>query len=211
VRSAFEQADFFIFTLGLTEAWRSRLDGAVYPACPGTVAGQFDAGKHEFVNFSCDEVHADIRGFVEFLTARNPRIRVILTVSPVPLVATATGSHVLAASTYSKSVLRVAAEQAEKGLGNVLYFPAYEIVTGPHAAGSYFQADRRNVTPEAVDHVMRVFFKNCTTGPLADVDKSDAADSDLARQSRLTSAVEAAAEAACEEELVEINSRRPET
>lgn len=52
VRRLFEDSELMIFTMGLTEAWRDKRDGAVYPMCPGTVAGVFDANKHEFINFS---------------------------------------------------------------------------------------------------------------------------------------------------------------
>src|SRR5579884_2800478 len=51
VRALFETVEVLIFTLGLTEAWRSRVDGAVFPVCPGCSIGTFDAGRHEFVNF----------------------------------------------------------------------------------------------------------------------------------------------------------------
>ena len=37
---------------------------------------------------------------------RTPKLRILLTVSPVPLTATAGDDHVLLATTYSKSVLR---------------------------------------------------------------------------------------------------------
>src|SRR3546814_5069744 len=30
-REAFESCDIFVFTLGLTETWRSRVDGTVFP------------------------------------------------------------------------------------------------------------------------------------------------------------------------------------
>jgi len=103
------QANVFVFTLGLTEAWISTIDGAVFPACPGTVAGSFDPQRHAFKNFSVAEVVADLETFISLLRSINPEVRIILTVSPVPLVATATGRHVLAATLYSKSVLRAAA------------------------------------------------------------------------------------------------------
>ena len=35
VRQMFETLDVFVFTLGLTECWRSKEDGAVFPICPG--------------------------------------------------------------------------------------------------------------------------------------------------------------------------------
>ena len=43
VRRVFAEFDIFVFTLGLTEAWRSRLDGSVFPICPGTSCGTFDS------------------------------------------------------------------------------------------------------------------------------------------------------------------------
>ena len=168
VRRAFEAADVFVFTLGLTEAWISTLDGAVFPACPGTVAGTFDPTQHQFVNFSISDVRNDLLAAIVELRRINPRVDVILTVSPVPLVATASGGHVLIATMYSKSVLRVAAEEVVRGTERVSYFPAYEIVTGPQSPRNYFLEDRRSVSKEAVDAVMAAFFAQVgttTAGP----------------------------------------------
>ncbi len=83
--------------------------------------------------------------------------------SPVPLVATATGGHVLAATVYSKSVLRAAAGEVVAKDPGVAYFPAYEIVTGPQAPERYFESDRRNVSREAIDAVMAAFLAHCET------------------------------------------------
>lgn len=161
---AFMLADVFIFTLGLTEAWVSKYDGAVFPACPGTIAGELDPLKHEFKNFTASEVFSDLVQFIDELRSINPEVRVILTVSPVPLVAIATDRHVLSASTYSKSVLRVAAEQVCSARTAVTYFPAYEIVTGPQAPTEFYQEERRNVSPAAIDLVMKTFLASCETG-----------------------------------------------
>jgi hypothetical protein len=158
VREAVACSSVFVFTLGLTEAWISATDGAVFPACPGTVAGEFDPLKHKFHNFTVEEVTRDLTRMVALARIINPRIKVILTVSPVPLVATATGRHVLVATTYSKSVLRVAADMVAHALPQVDYFPAYELVTGPQAQFDAFESDRRNVTESAVAQVMATFF-----------------------------------------------------
>lgn len=168
VRKVFSDADVFIFTLGLTEGWVSRADGAVFPVCPGTVAGTFDPERHAFVNFTAAEMTADLDAFIGGLRVVNPSVRILLTVSPVPLVATATDSHVLCASTYSKSALRVVAEDAARKHRRVTYFPAYEIVTGPQAPDRYFATDRRHVTQEAVDVVMTAFLKKCQGRQRAD-------------------------------------------
>ena len=161
VRTMFETLDTFIFTLGLTEAWRSTLDGAVFPLAPGVVAGEMDEQRHAFVNFDVTEVVADLEAFQARLCAINPAARLLFTVSPVPLAATYEPRHVLTANSYSKSVLRVAAEQLCQRHAHCHYFPSYEIITGNHARGIYFDSDLRTVTPAGVAHVMRLFFAHC--------------------------------------------------
>jgi hypothetical protein len=157
VRRAFSQMDVFIFTLGLTECWAARADGAVYPLCPGVAAGQFDAQRHVLLNFTVEEVVADLRAFIEEIRLINPRMKVILSVSPVPLAATASRQHVLMATTYSKAVLRVAAQQVS-GLPDVYYFPAYEIVSA--AGREYLAEDRRSILEDGVRRVMSLFFRH---------------------------------------------------
>jgi len=157
VRRAFSEMDVFIFTLGLTECWGRREDGAVYPLCPGVAAGRFDAERHVLFNFTVEEVVADLRAFIEEIREINPRLKVILTVSPVSLAATASKQHVLMATTYSKAVLRVAAEQVSR-LPDVYYFPAYEIVS--IAGREYLADDRRSILEDGVRHVMSLFFRH---------------------------------------------------
>jgi len=165
VRRMFESLDVLVFTLGLTECWRSRVDGAVFPLCPGVSGGTFDASRHEFYNQDLTDVVQDLEHFREQLQIVNPNAQLMLTVSPVPLAATASpAAHVLAATTYSKSVLRVAAGSLAAGHANVHYFPSFEIITGAHARGRYYAEDLRNVLEEGVSHVMRVFFRHLTAG-----------------------------------------------
>ena len=165
VRTMFEQLDVFVFTLGLTECWRSRSDGAVYPICPGVEGGIFDPEKYEFYNQPVEDVIADLTAFRNRLAEVNARAEIVLTVSPVPLVATAEpGEHVLSATTYSKSVLRVAAETLRREFDNVHYFPSYEIITGAFNRGSYYAPDLRNVVEDGVNHVMRLFMVHASTG-----------------------------------------------
>lgn len=181
VRAMFETLDVFVFTLGLTEAWESVEDGAVYPVCPGVAGGRFDPAAHRFRNFRVSEIVADLTAFVAALRAVNPSARVILTVSPVPLVATASGNHVLSATTYSKSALRAAAQEVCEDLPEVHYFPSYEIIMGAPAGARYFAEDMRNVTEEGVAHVMSVFLRHAAgieAGPATAPLPSDAREED---------------------------------
>ena len=155
VREMFEDCDVFIFTLGLTEGWKSDQDGAVFPTAPGVVGT--GTGKYAFENFRLGNMVDDLKKFLTKLRVVNRAVRVILTVSPVPLVATYEPRHVLLSTTYSKAALRVVAEIVTASLRNVAYFPSYEIITGPQARGRYYADDLREVTPEGVSHVMSVF------------------------------------------------------
>lgn len=190
VRSVFEKATVVVFTLGLTEAWVSTLDGAVFPACPGTVAGVFDPARHAFHNFTVGEIVSDLDYIYAKLKEMQPAQRLILTVSPVPLVATATDNHVLTASIYSKSVLRAACGEICQRHPDILYFPAYEIITGPQAPESFFEADRRNVSTAGIDEVMRTLLSHSeTAGPAAAAPQ--AGQNDSAQQlSQLLSQIE---------------------
>ena len=167
VRKAVEELDVFVFTLGLTETWANKEDGAVYPLCPGVAGGTFDGHRYEFMNLTAGAVADDLREIVEFIRQRNAAARMILTVSPVPLVATAVPRSVLVSNTYSKAVLRVAAEEVASGDERTAYFPSYEIITGNHTRGRYFDDDLRSVTEEGVNRVMALFMQHYTEFPAA--------------------------------------------
>lgn len=158
---AFSEMDVFVFTLGLTEAWICDIDNTVFPACPGTISGKYDPSIHKFKNYNLSEITSSMNSAFSLLREINPELKIIVTVSPVPLVATATSNHVVTATTYSKSVLRVAAEEICQQLPFVKYFPSYEIVTGPQAPFSYFEENRRDVSKEAIDAVMEVLVSSC--------------------------------------------------
>lgn len=158
VRSLLSSCDVFVFTLGLTEAWVNSADGAVYPVCPGTTHGTFDPARHSFVNFGFTETVADMNELIAHARAVNPRIKLLLTVSPVPLTATASGHHVLQASVASKSVLRAVCSELVDQHDDVDYFPAYELVASHPMRAVFFEPNLRSVSATGVDHVMGHFF-----------------------------------------------------
>lgn len=158
VRQMLEQLDVMIFTLGLTEAWVSTDDGTVFPNAPGVVAGNMTDNPAAFHNLSAAESTAEMELFWQLLKEVNPTARMILTVSPVPLIATASGKHVLAATMYSKSVLRVVAQEMAEQHDDVFYFPSYEIINSPQGRGYYFDPDLRSVNDRGVQYVMSHFF-----------------------------------------------------
>jgi hypothetical protein len=206
IKRMFETLDVFVFTLGLTEAWRCRADGAVLPVCPGVHGGVFSDERYEFVNFGVEQVMKDMKDFLHLLRSVNPTARVILTVSPVPLIATAENRHVLVSTTYSKSVLRTAAEELVRHFDWVAYFPSFEIITGSYTRGRYFAEDLRSVTEEGVQHVMRLFLKHATSseGAIPSESQQDApsqpGDDFVAKMTEVVNTI-------CEEELIELSLR----
>ena len=158
VSTVIRSAELFVFTLGMTEAWIHGPSGTVYPTAPGTIAGSYDPAIHLFHNFTFLEIHDDLLAFFNLVKEQNPNAKFLLTVSPVPLTATASGEHVVSATTYSKSVLRAVAGQLSHGREDVDYFPSYEIVTCSLSRGEYFEPNLRTVRPKGVQVVMKIFF-----------------------------------------------------
>jgi hypothetical protein len=160
VRRLFEKLDIFIFTLGLTEMWVHAKSGTVYPTAPGTIAGDFNEQEFAFKNAQVGEMIRDFNHFQQvLLKMRQGRpYKVMLTVSPVPLTASASGKHVLVSTTYSKSALRCVADQLSMNQPHIDYFPSYEIITNPRLHSTSFAENLRSVRDEAVENVMRHFF-----------------------------------------------------
>ncbi len=157
VRRMLEEVDLLIFTLGLTEAWEDDASGTVYPTAPGVICAP-DRLSVSFRNFCYHEVYEDLDSLAQLAnTRRNTPIRILLTVSPVPLTATASGQHILTANTYSKATLRSVAGDISRTNAGFDYFPSFEIVTNPALRGTWYEDNLRNVRSEGVACVVRHF------------------------------------------------------
>ena len=156
-RNAFYSADVFVFTLGLTEAWRSTDTGRVLPSCPG-IYSEIPEQLYEFVNFGFSATKAALIQFSDRLAALNPNCRLLVTVSPVPLTATYTEDHVRAATRHSKSILRAVCGEFTTDTEHAYYFPSYEMVANSYTQGSAFSpSNLREVDVSAVQSVMDLF------------------------------------------------------
>ncbi|MEM6303202.1 MAG: GSCFA domain-containing protein [Pseudomonadota bacterium] len=210
VQEAVAQANMVVFTLGLTEAWVHSESGTVYPTAPGTIAGRVDRQVHSFVNFRAAEIRRDFLAVRKMFQAANPDVKFLLTVSPVPLTATASGDHVLPATIYSKSVLRTVAGELSEDFDDIDYFPSFEIVSSHPSAGKFFEPNMRTVRPKAVRQVMRAFLTAHGDLPEAGKPGAEKTEKELrrerraARRARLAERDKAQEDAVvCEEELLE--------
>ncbi|GLK68297.1 hypothetical protein GCM10008179_19350 [Hansschlegelia plantiphila] len=171
-------ADIIIFTLGLTETWEHVASGTVYPTAPGVIAGRHDPETVRFRNLTHSECLSDFLKFREAVKQRNPRVKFLLTVSPVPLTATAGGEHVLAATLYSKSVLRGVAGELAQTCADIDYFPSYEIIASHPARGFFYEGNLRSVAAAGVSVVMKTFFEqHALAAPKAEARSSKPAPS----------------------------------
>jgi hypothetical protein len=203
IAAAVRGAQVFVFTMGLTEAWQDRATGVEYAVCPGTVAGRFDADAHVFVNHGFGTLLGDMTAALRLMFRANRGLNVLLTVSPVPLTATASGTHVLTATSQSKALLRAVASEIVATQVRVDYFPSYEIITHPAYRGRFFAPNMRSVLPEGVDHVMAQFFRDQATAfggevPVATVEKPIVPAVEEGVEPELTEAEELR----CEEEIL---------
>ncbi len=207
VRELFTQMDVFIFTLGLTEAWIDKRNGRVYPTAPGTIAGDYDPDIHAFHNFGFNEIYGDFIDFLDIVRGWNPGFKVILTVSPVPLTATASDDHVLVATTYSKSVLRSVAGALAQEFDYIDYFPSYEMIASPWSKGFFYDANMRSVNSGGVASVMRIFFdqhaKNETASQSQSAETRRALRKSRRKEKRGAESPKSAEDVVCEDLLLE--------
>ena len=149
-----------IITLGLVEVWRDVEADLVVNATPPPEALARYPGRYEFrvSSFSenmanLEEIHALLQRF------GHSDLRIIVTVSPVPLMATFTPQDVVVANSYSKALLRTAAQEWAAAHPNVDYFPSYEMVMNS-AREAAWEEDLRHVQGRLVSHIMDTFLKH---------------------------------------------------
>ena len=152
IKQTLLQSEVFIFTAGLNECWQL-LDGTVISRNPRR-------GFHHLIEhkvLTVQENIDNIMGFFNIVKRYNPQFKLVLTLSPVPLLATGLGDthHILEANTHSKAVLKVALEEVVKQHEDIYYLPSYELVT--EAVQNPWKEDHRHVTPETVSRVITMF------------------------------------------------------
>ena len=151
------EADTFILTLGVSEIWYDKVSGeAFWRAIPAEL---FDENRHGFRISTVEENVKNIAETIKIIRKTNPCANVIVTVSPVPLMATFRNVSCISASSVSKAILRVAVDEVVRAADeNVHYFPSYEIVKEFFV--DPFLDDNRHPKPEVIDTVMQAFERN---------------------------------------------------
>ena len=152
-------------TLGLTETWKDLETGMYLNAAPPPNLLVRDKGRFVFENSTFTRSLDEMSQVVELLKRENPEIRVVITVSPVPLGTTFTTADVIAANTYSKSTLRAVAQALYDKYDYVDYFPSYEMVLHSPRELAWGN-DQLHVRAPMVEHVVGHFMKNYIVGDI---------------------------------------------
>lgn len=119
-----------IITLGLVESWWDASSGLYLNETPNQSLIKKYPNRFFFEVLSPEKVIESTQKIVNLIHKHGKQDnKVLITVSPVPIQRTFTTNDVIIANTYSKSVLRVAAEVAERTFDFVDYYPSYESVT----------------------------------------------------------------------------------
>ena len=140
-------ADVVLLTLGTAWAYRLRETGELVSNCHKMPAELFEKElltPDDIIN-GLAETHA-------YLRRSNPKLRIILTVSPVRHL-----RDTLPLNAVSKSVLRVACHYLSELLPDVSYFPAYELLTDDLRDYRFYSADMLHPSEVAVDYVWEKF------------------------------------------------------
>lgn len=167
--SRIREADVFICTLGLTEVWFDTETGEYLNVSPTRKAVEdYYPGRFEFrVLDHADNMKNLARIYDIVRTHLKPDLKIIVTVSPVPLLATFSGRDVVQANTFSKSTLRSCAESwVYAHPGEIEYFPSFEMAMNSNR-DVVWQEDLIHVTAPFVREIMRSFLLNfrCVDDP----------------------------------------------
>ena len=149
-------ADVVVLTLGLNEVWRDTRVDERLNATPGFHEVRRDKGRYRLEITSVDENIAALEEIRQRLKALNPAVKIVVTVSPVPMSTTFSGRDVAIANTLSKSTLRAAADAFQLSHDDVDYFPSFEMVTLSSRPFAY-APDCLHVADRVVSAVMDVF------------------------------------------------------
>ena len=149
-----------IVTLGLAEVFRDVLADVYVNCTPIPSLFKTEPDRYEFHLTGFAENLANLEAIHALLTQYgHPDVRIVITVSPVPLMNTFSTMDIVVANTWAKSLLRAVAQQWAAEHPNVDYFPSYEIVQSSDRAAAW-ERDLRHVKGAGAQHIMELFLRS---------------------------------------------------
>ena len=144
--------DTAVFTLGTNHVYVERATGEIVDNCQKRPQREFE--ERELTVEECVDA---LREAITLLRQANPKVNVIITVSPIRYAKY--GYH---GSQLSKAVLLLAADKVIKEEGErVYYFPAYEIVNDELRDYRFYKADMLHPNEQAVEYIWEQLVATC--------------------------------------------------
>lgn len=150
IYSNLSKSECVIITLGFVESWFDEQTQLFLNRMPPHSVAKSNPNRFIFKRLSIDDCMPMLETALALLVDFD--IKIILTVSPVPIQTTFTPDDCVVANEFSKSVLRVCAERL-RNQPLIDYFPSYEIARsfGLHA----YEDDQVHVKDEVVHEITK--------------------------------------------------------
>ena len=163
-----KDAKCFIYTLGLGAAFFSKNTGDVLIPDSDWVGTRALMAHGDFKTTSVEDNYHNILEIVRLIREVNVEAQIIITLSPVPLLATFERRSAVIADCLSKSVLRVAINEVmNEKIDAVYYWPSFEAVRwlAPHI-GKFYGGDdgvSRHINESVISDIISVFVDSVTS------------------------------------------------
>lgn len=144
--------DTAVFTLGTNHVYVERATGEIVDNCQKRPQREFE--ERELTVEECADA---LREAITLLRQANPKVNVIITISPIRYAKY--GYH---GSQLSKAVLLLATDKVIKEEGErVYYFPAYEIINDELRDYRFYKADMLHPNEQAVEYIWEQLVATC--------------------------------------------------
>ncbi|KAB7727062.1 hypothetical protein F5984_22770 [Rudanella paleaurantiibacter] len=144
---ALRQADWLFLTFGSALVYRHRATDQVVANCHKVPGTQFDKYLYQL-----DHLRAEYNRLLKTLRKHNPRLKVLLTVSPVRHT-----RDTLPLNSVSKATLRLLSHELTVWHENVYYFPSYEIMQDDLRDYRFYEADLIHPNAQAQAYIYEKF------------------------------------------------------
>ncbi len=141
------EAKLLVITLGTAVSYELTQNGAIVANCHKLPANHFKRSL-----LTVEQVSESIEKGYLALRKINPKLKVILTVSPVRHL-----KETLPINSVSKSILRVATHAVTEKHPDIAYFPAYEVLLDDLRDYRFYGPDMLHPTPLAEDYIWQKF------------------------------------------------------
>lgn len=144
--------DTAVFTLGTNHVYVERATGEIVDNCQKRPQREFE--ERELTVEECADA---LREAITLLHQANPKVNIIITVSPIRY-----AKYDYHGSQLSKAVLLLAADKVIKEEGErSYYFPAYEIVNDELRDYRFYKADMLHPNEQAVEYIWEQLVATC--------------------------------------------------